>query len=183
MKIEVLEVFSGELLEEAWQLYRDAFTELNAFTIQRHLMHRHEFDDVAGDLNVQKWVVFNDDGRLCGLATYTNELTSMPLISPAYFERRWPLLYAARKVWYCGFVADDRSSLGVFGMLVERMYAVAADCGGVISLDICQENERLARVVDLMMHRLSGGVCVWEKSDYQGYWTGETNPVGGPGRS
>jgi hypothetical protein len=174
MTVKVVDVLHGSLLEDAWSLYHEAFEELNAFAVQRHLMYRTEFDDVMLDQRVQKYLCLADDDTLCGMSTYTNDLDSMPLISPPYFERRWPQHYAERRVWYCGFVAvhPNGRTANAFGELVEAMYLVAAAQNGIIALDMCRHNDqqrRLSRVVPLMLHRLSGDVRT-ERMDEQSYW-------------
>jgi hypothetical protein len=174
MNVKVVDVLHNGLAEEAWTLYHDAFKDLNAFAVQRHLMYRTEFDDVLLDHRVQKYLCLDDDDTLCGLSTYTNDLAAMPLISPQYFERRWPQHYAERRIWYCGFVAvhPNGRAANAFGELVEAMYLVAATQNGIIALDMCRYNDqqrRLSRVVPLMLHRLSGDVRT-ERMDEQSYW-------------
>lgn len=172
--IKVVDDVHGDLLEEAWALYFEAFKDLNALAVQRHLMYRAEFDDVMHDQRVQKYLCLDDTDTLCGLSTYTNDLAAAPLISPAYFERRWPDLYAERRIWYCGFVAihPKAQAATAFGELVEAMYRLAATQNGIISLDMCRHNDQkrhMSRVVPLMLHRLSGEVRT-ERMDEQSYW-------------
>lgn len=179
MKIDVLEILGGDLLEEAWELYHQAFRDLNALTVQRHLMYRGEFDEIAADLRIQKWLVLDDDGNLIGLATYTNELDAWPLISPAYFQRRWPVQYEAGQIWYCGFVAVPQHQRGVFIEMIAAMYRVAEVGGGVISLDMCRHNieaYRLDRAVQLWLTRVSGGKVHAEAADAQTFMIYETAP-------
>jgi hypothetical protein len=174
MDIKVVDEVPEDLLENTWKLYYEAFRELNAFAVQRHLMYRSEFDEVMLDRRVQKYLCLDDEGALCGLSTYTNDLDAVPLISPQYFERRWPKHYAERRIWYCGFVAvhaNGRASRA-FAELVEAMYAEAAQHDGIIGLDFCRFNDdtrRMSRVVRLMLHRLSGNVRA-ERMDDQQYW-------------
>jgi hypothetical protein len=174
MNIKVVDELHDDLLEDAWSLYHEAFRDLNALAVQRHLMYRNEFDEVMHDPRVQKYLCLNDEGRVCGLSTYTNDLWAVPLISPEYFERRWPELYAENKIWYCGFVAVDRNAgrNGAFAELVEAMYLVAAAQNGIIGLDFCRfndESHHMGRVVRIMLHRLSGGVRA-ERMDEQNFW-------------
>src|SRR5688572_30709267 len=142
--IKVVDDVHGELLEEAWALYYTAFKDLNAMAVQRHLMYRAEFDDVMRDQRVQKYLCLDDTDSLCGLSTYTTDLDAVPLTSRAYFERRWPDLYAERRIWYCGFVGiHPKAQAGTaFGQLVEAMYRLAATQNGIISLDMCRFNDQ-----------------------------------------
>lgn len=174
------------LLDDAWKLYQEAFEQLNALTVQRHLMTRSEFEEVCWDIRVQKWLVLDDSGALCGLATYTNVLESMPLISPAYFERRWPQLYALSRIWYCGFVAVAKfAPRATFTQLITGMYRVAEVDGGVIGLDVCRYNDetlRLGRVIKVSLARVSGGKVLAEVADEQRFMIYQTNPAKlGPG--
>lgn len=161
-------------IERLWDAYADVFAGIDALAVQRHLMYRSEFEDVMRDARVQKYLSLDDSGNLCGLSTYTNQLEAMPLISPAYFRRRWPELYAQRKVWYCGFVAvfPEGRANHAFAEMVEAMYLTAAAQNGIIALDFCRHNDderKMSRVIRAMLHRLSGNVnaqCV----DQQSFW-------------
>lgn len=175
MNVKVVDEVHESLIEEAWTLYHEAFKDLNGYAVQRHLMYRAEFDDVMRDPRVQKYLCLDDSDTLCGLSTYTNDLDAVPLISPAYFERRWPELYAEKRIWYCGFVAihpNAQAATAAFGELVEAMYRLAATQNGIISLDMCRFNDQkrhMSRVIPLMLHRLSGEVRT-ERLDEQSYW-------------
>ena len=176
LKIEVSDLVVGDHRVEAWRLYTDLFTELNRRTVQRHLMSHDEFADVCQDSRIEKWRVLHDD-RLVGLATYTNRLESMPLISPAYFAHRWPEHHATGRIWYCGFVGiAEHAPQGTFLQLIGRMYQQVADCGGVISLDYCAVNARLARAVERGLTSISGKKVRAGIADTQSYWVYETDP-------
>ncbi len=181
MEIVVEEQVRDGLLDDAWKLYEQAFRHLNTLTVQRHLMHRSEFDEVCWDQRVQKWLAFDDDGQLVGLATYTNILESMPLISPEYFARRWPEHFALSRVWYCGFVAVAPGSTGsgVFMKMITGMYQVAERDGGVIGLDFCRHNDqafRIGKAIELSLRRISGGRVGPERADEQVFMIYETAP-------
>jgi hypothetical protein len=179
MKIDVLPDVVGERLDEAWQLYETAFQDLNAMTIQRHLMYRSEFEDVMGDWRIDKWMALDDDGTLLGLAVYTNELAAWPLISPEYFARRWPQEFVEKRIWYCGFVAVPGHQQGVFVELIEALYRRAEEQRGVISLDICRyniESYKLDRGIARWLNRISGGQVRCESADAQTFMIYETAP-------
>lgn len=177
MVIKVVDQLSDDAIEVAWELYYEAFKDLNAYAVQRHLMSRGEFIEVMLDERVRKYLSLDDDGAIGGLSTYTNNLGAMPLISPAYFERRWPELYAEQRIWYCGFVAvrESRRSNYAFAELVEAMYRTGAEQKAVIALDFCRYNDEvrhMSRAVRLMLHRLSGNVRA-ERMDQQEFWSYE----------
>lgn len=179
MSVKILDEVGGTLLDEAWALYHDAFEELNANAVQRHLMYRSEFDDVMRDRRVLKYLCLGTDGELTGMATYTNQLDAVPLISPQYFARRWPRLYAERRIWYIVFIAiGPAGRAGALTEMVELMYTkVAGD--GMVGLDVCSYNgdgRHMARSIAAFMRRLSGDVHV-ERADEQSYWLYEFPPA------
>jgi hypothetical protein len=174
MTVKVVDELHESLIEDAWTLYHEAFHELNAFTVQRHLMYRSEFDEVMRDRRVQKYLCLDDSGALCGMSTYTNELDAVPLISPQYFQRRWPKRYAEKRIWYVGFVAvaPNGREMHAFVELVEAMQLVAAPQNGVVGLDVCRYNDdarRMSRAIGLLVRRITSTVRM-ERADEQSYW-------------
>lgn len=175
MVIKVVDqINDDDILEAAWQLYDDAFRELNTLAVQRHLMYRSEFDEVMSDHRVQKYLCLDDDGTLLGLSTYTNDLDAVPLIAPEYFARHWPDEYAARKIWYIGFVAILPRMQGchLLHQLVEQMYLVAATQNGLVGLDICSYNDKvrqLPHILKSMVNRLTDNMR-FERIDQQSFW-------------
>lgn len=176
MKVAWHKVLDGDAAQVAWRLYEGAFRPLDELAVQRHLMYRSEFDEVMADDRVRKYTAHTDAGELAGLSTFTNRLESMPLISPAYFARRWPTQYAQGRVWYCGFVAVEPPHSGAFGDLVEAMWVDGTADRGLIALDFCEYNDvtrRMGRVIGLMLHRLAGQAgdeLVAVRLDQQKFW-------------
>lgn len=161
-----------ELLEQLWGLYQEAFADLNANAVQRHLMYWTEFDVVMRDARVQKYLSLDDDGTVLGVATYTNDLFAVPLISPPYFEKHWPAHYAANKIWYIGFVAVPGRESGVFSGIIEQMYLVASAQNGLVCLDICSHNDTkfdMSRRFRVMVRRWTSNMT-FEKIDTQSFW-------------
>jgi hypothetical protein len=174
VEIEVTNVVAGHRREAAWRLYCDAFDELRASAVQRHLMHRHEFDEVMADERVVKVVGLGGElAAVVALATYTNELEAMPLISPEYFERRWPDLYATRRIWYLGFFAihPEHRRTGVFEAVIEDMWRVVQAGHGIAALDICRRNEKLGlpQAIEQTLVSLSPGTTA-SRVDEQAFW-------------
>jgi hypothetical protein len=173
VKVEVQPVVSGHVAEQAWKLYEAAFTELDANAVQRHLMYRAEFDEIMTDARIHKYLRYaEDDFTLVGMATYTNDLTAVPLISWRYFERRWPKHYAEGRIWYVVFVAvAEGAPVTVFGELIEAMHLVSTR-DAITALDVCaytNETRHLPRSVRVLLRRLSGNVRM-ERMDEQSYW-------------
>lgn len=176
MHVDVEKVVATEQRAEAWRLYNEAFDELRYVAVQRHLMHRNEFDDTMDDERIEKYVAIADDGSLAGLAIVTNELDAMPLISPDYFARRWPAHYAERRIWYLGFIAiaaTQRSS-GVFEAMIDRMWRMVRVHAGVAALDLCARNE--ARHLDAAITRTLTDLTpdvIATRLDTQAFWAWE----------
>ncbi|MGH8968901.1 MAG: hypothetical protein ACRDV1_03025 [Actinomycetes bacterium] len=143
MSVRKLQVVDGSLGEEAWKLYRQSFDPLRYVAVQRHVLYDHEFDAVMLDPRVDKYLEWADDGSLRGVATMTNQLHSMPLVSPEYFEQRWPDRYAAGEVFYIGFlgVHPHAHGTGAFADMVKAMTEVVAGVDGVAVLDVCNHNK------------------------------------------
>jgi hypothetical protein len=174
VNLAVVPVLDGAT-DEAWELYGRAFDDLRALAVQRHVMYRHEFTGLLADERIAKYLVTADDGRLAALATMTNDLDAVPLISPEFFERRWPLLYAKKRVWYVPFVAvhPDHQAGGVMARIIDRMCVEpAGEEGGVICLDVCEHREtsqRLPMAIEGQANRTLPGITR-VRLDAQVFW-------------
>jgi hypothetical protein len=134
---------AGDMLRESWRTYSAAFEEVNALAVQRHLVTYDEFVDLWHDARIEKWTARDDDGALIGLGVQTADLDAWPLISPAYFERRWPDLYAERKIWYVGFVCTRQqpaAPIDTFAHIIRAMSAETRAAGGISVMDYCTAN-------------------------------------------
>jgi hypothetical protein len=164
--------YIGRENEDAWALYQEAFRELNADAIQRHLYYRKEFDDVMADRQVWKYLAYDDAGELLGLAAYTNCLEAAPLISPAYFAKHWPKRYANNEVWYVLFVAvADNAPVDTFPELIRTMHRMSGR-EAITVLDVCTKMEyerHLPRSVKALLQREDGPVDM-SKADSQSYY-------------
>ena len=168
------QITDGQIIDAAWDLYQEAFDELRSLAVQRHLMYRDEFVENMKDPRVTKYLALRDDGTLCGISTYTNDLKAVPLIAPEWFERHWPDHYATKRIWYIGFVAVHPEAQGrqAFAELVEQMYLVASSQNGLVGLDICTYNDEvrhMSRVFRMMISRNSDSMR-FNRIDQQSYW-------------
>lgn len=142
---------------EHWDLYESAFQDLRSQAVQRHLMNDAEFKELMLDARVTKYVVRDPaTGRPAALATLTNDLAAVPLVSPEYFARHWPELYAQGRVWYVGFVAVEPEYQGspAMGHLIERLCADVSAAEGMFVLDICEHRSR--RLLAAGIERIAG---------------------------
>jgi hypothetical protein len=174
MQVDVFPVVPPELRDEAWQFYRDTFDDLRTLAVQRHVLHRDEFDDLVGDSRVVKYLA-RRDGVVVGMSAISDDLTAVPLISPDYFAHHWPELYEQRRILYCVFIGVHRGAAGkgVFVALQEEIYRrQVAPVNGVAVLDICSYNEeelRLPWVVEGILSKVAGAAKV-RRLDSQTYW-------------
>jgi hypothetical protein len=175
MRIETHEVLPDAMLDEAWRLYAQAFEELRAVAVQRHVMTRVEFDEQMADPRIHKYLVRHpDEEHLAALATITNDLDAVPLISPDYFRHRWPAQYAERRIWYVPFNAihPDHRGSGIFELIVEAMHEVVGPRRpGIVGLDFCRRNEeryKLPQAIHNALDRL--GTVHSHRVDSQAYW-------------
>jgi hypothetical protein len=141
--VEIRTLLEDDLREQAWKLYMQSFDQLRYLAVQRHVMYGDEFDAVMADPQVEKFLIWGADGSLQGLSTMTNQLSSMPLVSPEYFSRRWPERYQAGLIYYIGFlgVHPDSHGTGVFGDLVRAMTEPVSLVEGLAVIDVCTYNK------------------------------------------
>ena len=168
--------------EAFYALYREAFGELETRAVARQLLHRDEFMEEMHDPRVHKYVAWSDDGTAIGLSTLTNQLATVPWISPAYFEHHYPEHFARGAVFYIGFTLVQRAQRmsHVFQAMIARMGDVLAEAQAVVGWDICAHNddsfafgEHAARVLSR-----TGEVTV-RPIDRQTYYLGTFESPGG----
>jgi hypothetical protein len=135
----------GREAEACWSFYDRAFEALRVRAAQRHALTRSEFEDQMVDKRVLKHIVYDAQkvGKPVGMATLTNDLSAVPLISPEFYAARWPQFYADQQIWYVGFLAvdPDYHGTGVLAEMIGSICAVIPQQGGVIAADICQFNQ------------------------------------------
>jgi hypothetical protein len=152
-------VVDGLEAEACWSFYDRAFEALRTRAAQRHALNRDEFDDQMIDGRVTKHIVYDADHghKPVGMTTLTNDLKAVPLISPEFYEARWPRFYAEQQIWYVGFLAidPDYHGTGVLAKMIGSMCAVIPPRGGVVAADICQFNEQSMMLPDTFA-RLAG---------------------------
>jgi hypothetical protein len=180
LQLLVQPVVTGDLRERVWDAYCDAFDELRTAAIQRHVMTRDEFDAVMADERVNIYLAQRDDGQIAGMATLSNDLEAMPLVSPDFFRARWPEHYAAGRCWYVGLVGVRPSEQGggAFQLIVGTVASTLGPTGGVLVLDVPRRNmetfhvpHAVKRIADALLPEVT---C--QMVDAQAYWA-YTTPV------
>ena len=175
MRVDVLPELPPELLDEAWEFYRETFAPLVKLAVTRHLMVRAEFDTMMADRRAIKYVT-RDDAGLTGMSVMTADLDAVPLISPPFFQHHWPDLYAERRIVYCVFIGarPGPRGNGVFVELQREIYArMVEPIAGIVVLDVCMWNERernLPWAVESILSTIAGGQAKATRVDSQSYW-------------
>jgi hypothetical protein len=165
----------AELADECWDFYRETFSPMETRAATRHVMFREEFDSLMADARLTKFFSRDDEG-LTGFAVMTDDLDAVPLISPPYFRRNWPDLYAQRRIIYCVFIGarPGPRGKGVFVGLQREIYeTMVAPVDGVVVLDVCLWNEQeknLPWAVENIVGEISGRGARATRVDSQSYW-------------
>ncbi len=181
MLLETAKALDEPRVSQAWAMYESSFAHLRAAAVQRQVLTRVEFGQVMADERVAKHLALaEEDDRIVGLATFTNQLDAMPLISPEFFAHRWPVAYAQQRVWYLGFFAIDpgHRHSGIFEAVIAQMWAEIQMAGGVAALDMCGHNFALGLQAAIARTLLGlSPDMVAEALDTQTYWAYTLGPT------
>ena len=93
----------ARLIAEFYDLYSLAFEPLKKRSVARQVLTEAEFTEQMLDERVVKYVARGERGEALGLTTLTNELDSVPWVSPDYFIEHYPEHSARNAVYYLGF--------------------------------------------------------------------------------
>lgn len=149
-----------DLIAQFWPLYEQAFGPLRILAAARHVLTHVEFSDEISDPRVWKYVAADADGQPIGLTTLTNDLTSVPWISPEYFAHHYPEQWSRQAVFYMGFSLVDptlRHTRVFLSMLRPTSLRVASQ-RGVCAYDVCGYNDAsfdFGAGIERLLHRLS----------------------------
>ncbi len=142
VRVSVETELSPPTAESFYELYREAFGELETKAVARQLLHRDEFLEEMHDPRVEKHVAWSGQEPI-GLSTLTRHLETVPWISPAYFAHHYPEAFARDAVYYIGFtlVRAEHRQARVFQAMVRSMGQVLAGARAVVGWDICAFND------------------------------------------
>jgi hypothetical protein len=149
-------IIGSDDLDEALELCRDAFWELNHNTVQRHLLTTQEYIDVFADRRIRKYVAYNERQQVLGLGTLTNVFDAAPLVSGAYFARHYYDYYHRGAVWVVGFVcADPHAPPGTFKELLGAMIDRIGSNQGMAVMDFASFNGRVRDVSEYLVKQIN----------------------------
>lgn len=174
MKIEHYTVPPIGAVGDLHAYYVGTFRAVNRMAAQRHLMTVDEYAQVQYDPRVTKYVAYDDAGEPIGQGCSTTALAAWPLISPEFFEHRWPDLYHSGRIWYVGYVGTHPGHYGerVFEALITEMAQPMIEAQGVAVMDFCARNRwkpDVPRAANRVLNRLTAGVRGREV-DRQEFW-------------
>jgi pyruvoyl-dependent arginine decarboxylase len=126
-----------------YQLYCDTFGELDTFAVARQLLTESEFLAEMLDPRVNKYLAWDDEGRVIGMTTLTTDLSTVPWINPNYFAHHYPEQHARECVFYLGFtlVHPDYRGARIFQAMAELIAQRVLSVSGVVAWDLCLVND------------------------------------------
>ena len=133
-----------------WVIYERTFGDLAIKAVARQLLHEHEFMDEMFDDRVDKYLARDEHGEPVAMCTLTNQLETVPWISPAYFAHHFPEHTARQAVYYMGFILVDHEHrrAGMFIDLVRRIVDTLQDKQAICAYDVCSYNNEELGLAD-----------------------------------
>lgn len=133
-----------------WLLYEKTFGDLAVMAVARQLLHEHEFMAEMLDGRVDKYLAWDEHGDPVAMCTLTNQLETVPWISPQYFAHHYPEHTAREAVYYMGFILVDHEHrrAHLFIDLVGRIVQTLKDRQAICAYDICSHNNEVLGLGD-----------------------------------
>lgn len=149
-----------DLMDSFWPVYEKAFGPLRVLAAARQVLTMDEFNAALEDPRVWKYVALDADGGLAGLTTLTDDLSTMPWISPEYYQHRYPDEWSRKAVFYSGvaLVRQDMRRYHVFAGMTTCVAQRVAAANGICAVDMCGYNvhERsMARAAEHVFNRVA----------------------------
>jgi len=138
-------VIDPELTRVFYELYDAAFTPLKVRSMARQTLTEDEFTAQMMNGAVSKYVAWDAAGNPVGLCALTNQLESVPWISPEYFAARYPQHWRRNAVWYMNFVLahpSQRHSRFLDQLMEVGIGELVAE-GAVCAYDMCSYNDEV----------------------------------------
>lgn len=138
------QVADEALVERLWPVYEETFGELRIHAAARQVLTHDEFVTEIADQRVWKYVATDDtDGQVIGMMTLTDDLSTVPWVSPEFYAHRYPEHAARNAIFYLGFtlVHPTARSGRVFLAMARPVVTRIAARRGVCAYDICGFND------------------------------------------
>jgi hypothetical protein len=139
-----------ETAHRFWVIYERTFGDLAINAVARQLLHQHEFMEEMFDDRVDKYLARDEHGEPVAMCTLTNQLETVPWISPAYFAHHFPEHTSRQAVYYMGFILVDHEHrrAGMFIDLVRRIVETLQDRQAICAYDVCSYNNEALGLAD-----------------------------------
>ncbi len=157
-----------------YQLYLQTFGPLETKAVARQLLHESEFIEEMLDPRVLKYVAWSDDDEVIGMTTLSSDLSTVPWISPAYFEHHYPEQYARGAVYYLGFtlVHPDHRGKHLFHAVLAPMWELVQEQRPVVAWDMALVNDQLGLGGSAGKLIETFADVTFEQIDQQNYYVG-----------
>ena len=131
-----------DLLASFWPVYEESFGPLRVRAAARQVLTEDEFAAELEDPRVWKYVALDANGALAGLATLTDDITTMPWISPEYYQHHYPDEWNRRALFYGGLflVRPDMRRYPVTSRMGTCVAQRVAAARGMVAYDMCGFN-------------------------------------------
>lgn len=158
---------------ELLRLYRAAFRRFERLAPARQAHTDEEFLAEMANPAVVKILAVATDGRPRALSFLSNDLDTVPWISPAYYQAKFPEHASRGSLWYVAALIVDPDHQGGpwASMLLTDVISYVAHHRGVAAFDCCLYNVttvRLPRLIELVAARHSHGEL--QELDSQHYY-------------
>lgn len=142
VRITLEHVVAGDVSDLFFAVYSAAFDIFRTKAAARYLMSREEFDEQMTDRRVVKIVAWSRAAEPVGLTTLTNDLTTVPWISPHFYARRFPEQAARKAIYYTAFALVDPTARleGTYRRMIETAARLVAEDRGVVGYDMAGYN-------------------------------------------
>jgi len=180
--VSVETVVPTEASRMFFELYLAAFAPMRTRAAARNVLHEEEFYAEMSDPRVDKYVAWNPAGAPVGLTTLTNDLRTVPWISPEYYAAQFPEHTTRNAVYYLGFTLvhpDARRGTTFTDMIGQVVARLVAD-RAVVGCDICAYNNSALSFDKNIIKMLTAAAEVSvEVLDTQTYYSAEFRGAAG----
>src|SRR6476659_7550141 len=124
MHIVMERVLAADVITGLYPSYVQAWQNLLVHAAARHVLTLDEFTSEMTDARIEKHlVVEEDDGRILGLTTLTNDLSAIPWINDHFYTTRYPDPAAHGTLFYIGYTFIHQADRGqrVLWMMAREM--------------------------------------------------------------
>lgn len=150
------------LAEELLAAYSTAFAPLAALSPVRQTYRDDDFMADMANPAIIKFVARDASGAICAMSTLTNDLTTQPWLSPAYYEKRYPVHLSEGRLYYVGvlLVMPQHQGGPWASMLLTSVIRWLAVRRAIATFDCCSFNVddvQLPRLIELVARREAVG--------------------------